>query len=444
MTIKNPLYPLQVIAKDINIDKQSANKQSELSITMDEVESVLAYLCRTSDKLNQKFIKSLIKAKKLYQSNRDLSTDEEATFWIDYHQLANSIKPATIESINQTNPSLLWKINNPKITKKVKWIPIYYGFGIFSMIVVTFALQSYYQFGVDVLQKTQQLFTERNKINTERNKLNADRIKVEMELKRTEQLNQPDKKEKKDNNQKQTDSGKNSETKELTELDIQYEKLDHEFDANRIMLYSWISIWSMSQNEQKMKIKFSIYDDYLYNFKLKKAKSVLEDLEYKLKNTNKDEKDKLKKDISEAREELHKIEKARQLARSRNLFFSAQLSTVYALNLLESFALPLLFGCLGACTLVLRSIHTSFQNATFTLRKCSNYKLRIMLGMVTGVSSGMFFGNSQAMPEGEFSHMLIAFLVGYNVEILFGLMDNLAQRFAINSKTINEDARKPK
>jgi hypothetical protein len=45
----------------------------------------------------------------------------------------------------------------------------------------------------------------------------------------------------------------------------------------------------------------------------------------------------------------------------------------------------------------------------------------------------MFLGDNLAVPEGQFSPMLIAFLIGYNVEILFAIMDDFAQRLVIDS-----------
>jgi hypothetical protein len=221
--------------------------------------------------------------------------------------------------------------------------------------------------------------------------------------------------------------------------------LDQEFDANRVLLYRWNKIWQGGVQHQAT---FSFYDNYKYNYAKDQLKKQVEQATAQralLEQTKKNRKRRaaLQQQLNHYHDhyyyhdQQHKLEKGRNLSISRNLFFNGRLSAVYVVDLLEGYILPLLFGCLGAFTLVLRSIHNAFQNGTFTLKSCLDYNLRIFIGGVTGISDGMFMGDSQSI-QGQYSPMAMAFLIGYNVEILFAMMDNLAKRLSIESKEAGE------
>lgn len=371
----------------------------ELSFAMEEVELVMTYLCRTSGKISEATIESIIIARRQYIENGVLSIKMEISFWHSYHQLISGIKPVTLSSIQQSNPSPLWENKNPITAKRVKRVPIYYGICICIVILLTISFQTYYMIGIDVLKKTHQLFTERNNLKHEIEKL-------------------------KNNNNA-------SINQHLNKLVASYEKLDQEFDANRILLFDWNSFWQLGET---LKPKFSKFDNYNYQYKHELLSQAIINNKAAFINAKNNEIITLRNKSDELHQSLHEIRRQRHLNESRNLFFRVRLSSVNVANLLESYLLPLLFGCLGAFTLVLRSLHNAFIQGTFTLKMCLDFNLRILLGGVMGISSGMFFGEKVVIPEGQFSPMLIAFLIGYNVEILFSIMDNFAHRLAIDNK----------
>jgi hypothetical protein len=150
---------------------QEPNGSTELGYAMEEMELVIAYLCRTAGDIEQKLIHTSIEAKRAYVADGQLSAKAEADFWLAYHQLNESIKPATLTSIQETNPSTLWKIKHPGTVKKVKRIPLYYGIAVCLVILLTVGLQTYYMIGIDVLRKTYELFEQRSELRDEINKL---------------------------------------------------------------------------------------------------------------------------------------------------------------------------------------------------------------------------------------------------------------------------------
>ena len=220
--------------------------------------------------------------------------------------------------------------------------------------------------------------------------------------------------------------------RQLIQLERQEQQLDQEFDANRTLLYKWNDVWQLGVDEP---IRFSSFDEYKYQHQSAVLKDKIAALELEeVLQKNPQELMVVELSLQENQEALHKLEINRKLNESRNVFFSERLSAVYVVNLLEHYILPLLFGCLGAFTLVLRTLHEAFKLGTFTLKNVLDYNIRIVLGGVTGISSGMFFSDTSMLPSGDFAPMLVAFVVGYNVEILFMLMDDIASRLSTRQK----------
>jgi hypothetical protein len=104
------------------------------------------------------------------------------------------------------------------------------------------------------------------------------------------------------------------------------------------------------------------------------------------------------------------------------------LSGGFMLVVLQSYVLPVLYGLLGASVFVLRSIMRSISNATYYPDR--SYLLRLALGTLSGLIIGWFVF---LLPGQSFlsslSPMALAFIVGYNIEIIFSLMDKVIDNF---------------
>jgi hypothetical protein len=115
-----------------------------------------------------------------------------------------------------------------------------------------------------------------------------------------------------------------------------------------------------------------------------------------------------------------------QSVNDTNLEGSDQLADQFVLVILQSYLLPLLYGILGAGTFVLRSLSKEVDNETFSSEKGIRHVLRVSLGALAGILVGWF---SVLIPTesttfiGSISPLAIAFLVGYNIELFFALMD---------------------
>ncbi|MCQ2974539.1 MAG: DUF2157 domain-containing protein [Bacteroidales bacterium] len=102
------------------------------------------------------------------------------------------------------------------------------------------------------------------------------------------------------------------------------------------------------------------------------------------------------------------------------------------LIILGIYLLPLLYGLVGGFSFVLREITSEIRNLTFSRVTNTKYLLRIVLGLLAGLSIGLFWGDlekTQQFGLASLSPMLLAFLAGYCVEYLFMFIEKFVLSF---------------
>jgi hypothetical protein len=87
--------------------------------------------------------------------------------------------------------------------------------------------------------------------------------------------------------------------------------------------------------------------------------------------------------------------------------------------------LPVLYGALGTCAFVLRTVYAEMVERSFDGRRTGEFVVRIFLGMLSGVSlQWLLVREGQAIPGGV-TPAVLAFLGGYGVELLFAAIDRI-------------------
>jgi hypothetical protein len=99
------------------------------------------------------------------------------------------------------------------------------------------------------------------------------------------------------------------------------------------------------------------------------------------------------------------------------------------LAILSQYFLPLLYGLLGALAYILRTLSKKIQNVTFTRGAEIRYSLRWPLGMLGGVTVGLFFDPADFSGFAVITPLGLAFLAGYGVELLFTGLDRMVSAF---------------
>jgi hypothetical protein len=101
-------------------------------------------------------------------------------------------------------------------------------------------------------------------------------------------------------------------------------------------------------------------------------------------------------------------------------------STIAILN---QYILPLLYGVLGSLAYTLRALSIEIQNVTFTRGSDIRYSLRWPLGMLAGITVGLFFDPAKLSGLAAITPLGLAFLAGYGVELVFTGLDKLVRAF---------------
>lgn len=99
----------------------------------------------------------------------------------------------------------------------------------------------------------------------------------------------------------------------------------------------------------------------------------------------------------------------------------------FALQALQQFVLPFLYGLLGTLVYILRSLNLEIQQKTYTASTSYGYHLRVIIGALTGVAVVWFLQSK------SISSVALAFLAGYSVEIVFAAMDKLVKSLTVGS-----------
>jgi hypothetical protein len=114
--------------------------------------------------------------------------------------------------------------------------------------------------------------------------------------------------------------------------------------------------------------------------------------------------------------------------RDGDLLYEQHIRLKYVSLTLDAIAvyfLPLLYGLLGACAYILRTVSIEIQDVRYSTETHMRYALRLFLGALTGLAVVWFVKPDAALsvPAAAF------FLAGYSVELVFTAMDRLVAAF---------------
>lgn len=183
--------------------------------------------------------------------------------------------------------------------------------------------------------------------------------------------------------------------------------LNQKIDANYKLLKLWNQVWSFGGR----------FSDTIPNYTQKKF-----ELEKRMLNR--------KSKRNEAK--LDELELDESLYQARIVYFENLLSAEAILKVMQAYILPLLYGLLGAFIFVLRSLSSEIKSVTYTHDSEIRFRLRLTLGALGGMIIGWFLKPEELQVSASISSMALAFLMGYNVDVLFSLMDNLIDKVKQN------------
>jgi len=402
---------------------------NEIHSIVKKADNMLRHISENSElEIDSQSVEILIDAKYRVISG-EWTREFEHQFWGAYGKLVDAIHPVTSESLSAFSPKVLsWF----PVTLPSRFVLFFWSFGLFSFLslVGLVMTHSYWLIGTNVYHKSQSYFKERESKRLILNDLKIESIEAANIFK-----------SKIDTNAKsklvngtcsiydKSSPARYSES--YNKLDTEVDTIDQKLDESKRMLNRWNMVWlQLLPWETEMLGIRTIYEGRVYK---KKRKALLDKLQIlESKQTGKSNNASMTQAICDVKKQIEKIEKNNWLEVSRSRIFLRQFSTEYALLTLETFLLPLLYGLLGACVHIMRTLTIEVKRMSFTPKDEVCYIIRVCLGGLGGLIIGWFLKPDDLSALGNFSAFAIAFLVGYNIETLFAIMD----RFLDDSRNL--------
>ncbi len=314
---------------------------------------------------------AMVEAK--YQSaSGEWSAEEETHFLLNYDKLAKIVFPVTIESINAIVPRQSEK--DLSKTQAETAVTRYRRFAFWSLFVLLL-IQLYWFIGNNLRVNLNGIFAEREAIHTKVMEIRAGDVGIE-QLKSTLTL------------------------------------ANQQLDANYELLKLWNRVLALGM---QFTDKIPPYTKERLGFE--------------------DNHNPAGFDGPMVKKSAELADRDRDLYSARILYFKNILAADFFLEALQSYILPLLYGLLGAVIYVLRCLLKEIKALTFTTETEIRFRLRITLGALGGMLVGWFFKPQGAEALASLSPMAMAFLMGYNVELLFAIMDKTIDNI---SNTLNK------
>lgn len=361
--LKHSLFTVEIWRK-ANMNKKSTESRFSISPEIERVvhdgQRLLCYIARNGDtELSPELTKCIVDAK-FKVAEKKWSVEDESDFLLHYDKLAKIVYPVTVDSINAIVPKRI-QTNNKAIKTKAEKAVIWYRRYTMTTLVFLIVTQLYWLFGNDLHSNLQDIFESR------------EQLKQQFEL---------------------VGKDKNYQAKIESQLKIENQQLD----ANYNLLLLWNKVWSLGGT-----IDARLPQYFQTEYELKKKE--------------------LEKNVVENEIALDQLKLGRSLHEVRIVFFENILSANLMLTAFQSYLLPFMYGLLGAFIYVLRDLLREIKSMTYAFDSEIRYRLRLPLGALAGMVVGWFLKTEDANAIASLSPMALAFLMGYNVDVFFSLMD---------------------
>ncbi len=357
-------------------DARNDERIPQLAEVRQAVFRVLRYaVAQTNAQIDETLIKTTVAV--LHKDPETLTPEEEALLWKNYNMLSMLVFPATNESIRIAEQIDEDQRNRAGQVFPTKRLPaalecrkqlrrvVFWLVGILLFFIV---LQSYVILLTDVLRGVEQHNTALNSL--------------EQQLKEIKTV-KPDIEEDNPN---------------LTDIEGKRANLDAKVIASFDML-----------------IRLSLPWRWLYTNPQKQEHPLIKATASEIPGTTGQTNSKKAENPSVEKQHYQRIA-VEQAARS-------------VLQMLNYYLLPLVLGLLGAVAFIVRRLLSSLASTSYTLNSGRRYAMRLALGALLGVISGIFLAPEQTQLQ-PFNLPLVvfAFLMGYSVEFAFSVFDALIER----------------
>ncbi|MDM8518064.1 hypothetical protein QUF76_17850 [Desulfobacterales bacterium HSG16] len=393
---------------DIVVRKTHCKPTPDIIDAVHDGQLLLAYVAHEAlIDIDDETLETFVRSKYLIESDQ-WSPEAEIKFYKKYDRMAKNIQPVTIDSLRATMPLSIYAGPSMLKGKKSKAEKAVYAYSLFALLALMLLLfvQIYSFIGFQSLSRLNQTYEKRSEVRT--------KIKQE-EGKKIDEIDNA----------------------VLDKLKRGEHYLGQQLDSDYEILRGWNRVWQVCMFMSQFEAKVTYYINLTHEDKIKRLKTEFQDL----KNTFENE-SLTPEQLKKVRTQEKLISEAlldRELDKARNRLLLTMNSSDYVLKALQSYFLPLLYGLLGAATYVLRRLTIDVRNLTYVDETDIRYRLRLPLGALGGMAVGWFLP-PENMSAIKISQVGLAFLIGYNVEVFFAIMDKIISAV---KKMVTGEEKKP-
>lgn len=348
---------------------------SKLYQVIDEAQLLLAYAAEQAMELPDDQVEVIVQAKRLKERD-NVGQSLEIKFWHAYRVLAEKLESVTVESLKATSDEfgdeiLTFRIFKPKEKmSKSRQAVRKYGLWLLISLIALLLTQIYVVFGSTVIHDIDNLSLERENLVREIALLNA-----------------------------QYDTAENTSIllADITQKEDLMLAIPDRLDSNYELLEDWLRI-------------ILVFESIGTDEEIQETEQTAETAETT---------------------EIEGIEETLSFgSREESRQWALQMGRI-SLESISTYFLPLLYGLLGACAYVLRSLAREISKRIYTAQSNIRFQLRMYLGALSGLAVVWVIPGEISIGLGEnITRLALAFLAGYSVEIVFAAMDALVGAFS--------------
>lgn len=348
---------------------------SKLYQVIDEAQLLLAYAAEQAMELPDDQVEVIVQAKRLKERD-NVGQSLEIKFWHAYRVLAEKLESVTVESLKATSDEfgdeiLTFRIFKPKEKmSKSRQAVRKYGLWLLISLIALLLTQIYVVFGSTVIHDIDNLSLERENLVREIALLNA-----------------------------QYDTAENTSIllADITQKEDLMLAIPDRLDSNYELLEDWLRI-------------ILVFESIGTDEEIQETEQTAETAETT---------------------EIEGIEETLSFgSREESRQWALQMGRI-SLESISTYFLPLLYGLLGACAYVLRSLAREISKRIYTAQSNIRFQLRMYLGALSGLAVVWVIPGEISIGLGEnITQLALAFLAGYSVEIVFAAMDALVGAFS--------------
>jgi hypothetical protein len=377
-----------------------------------DAQRMLTYAVQSRLSLDHETVKTLTRAKNVLRQNA-WTPGEEIEFWKAFTKLNAQVKPVTIRSLKSVFPapdSHSWL----RFMTRARFFLLFYWFLTAVALLVFISLQVYWVIGADLVREIDTL------------------IEKKQEMLRLESATH-EKTENPENIAQGT-------VKEGKPVEAEKKLLDEQIRANYLGLLKWSSYWqkALFVVEGKFEGKNVLLDEKLNREKISRLHRKIETDKRLLTNIEEAQRAATEKRIEANQREQVRLQRELDEEKMQYKSIIIKLPSEFTLEVLQSYIIPMLCGFLGAAIYVLRSLTDEIENVTYTIGTDIKYELRLALGALGGLGIGWFLVPEKISGLQAVTPLALAFLVGYNIELLFSIMDGFIESVSKKNPTPSE------